>query len=293
MKSKFPLFQGAAACVAAFLTILPATAQNVDCAAVAERVATAVKANPAEVLTIVEDAMVAYEQCACEVVSAAIQNSGGTAETVKQIVLVAVQNAETQAPAIAECAVGAAPEHAEAVRLAFAEAFNGKRAPVAATASGAAATTAKPTPAAAAAAERTQVPTSTAGEAPVHEAPVQVWSGKDVVVDTTGSNAPVYGDPSYDNSGKAPVYAPGHAPAPAASGEYFGAAPLTMSNAFLIPPVSASAVIIDDDDDDDDEEVRVIIKERTVTKTNTRTNTVIRTVPRTIIRTVPVSPTSP
>jgi hypothetical protein len=265
MKSKFSLIQSATACVVAFLTIFPATAQNVDCAAVAERVATAVKANPDEVLTIVEDAMVAYEQCACEVVSAAIKNSGGGADMVKQIVLVAVQHAETQAPAIAECAVGAAPEHAEAVRLAFAEAFNGKEAPAVATATGPAATTMKKV--ASAPAERTEVPTSAVGEAPVQE-----WSGKDVVVDTTGSKAPVYGDPSYDDAGKAPVYAPA---------EYFGAAPLAMSNAFLIPPVSASAVIIDDDN----KEVRVVFKERTVTKTNFRTNTVIRT--------VPVSPTAP
>ena len=279
MKLKFSLLQSAVASVAVGLTILPATAQNVDCAAVAERVATAVKANPDDVLTIVEDAMVAYEQCACEVVSAAIQNSGGSAETVKQIVLVAVQNAETQAPAIAECAVGAAPEHAEAVRLAFAEAFNGKEAPVAQAASGAAATTTKkaapePTPSPG---ERSEIPTSTPTEVPVQE-----WSGKDVVVDTTGSKAPVYGDPSYDVGAKAPVYTPTDAP----SQEYFGAAPLTMSNAFLIPPVSASAVIIDDDDE---EEVRVVIKERTVT----RNRTVIRTVPRPVIRTVPVSPTSP
>lgn len=272
MKSKFTLVQSAAACVAAILTILPATAQNVDCAAVAERVATAVKANPNEVLTIVEDAMVAYEQCACEVVSAAIQNSGGSAETVKQIVLVAVQIAETQAPAIAECAVGAAPEHAEAVRLAFAEAFNGEEAPVATAASGAAATITKK--ATTAPAERTEIPTTTTAPS---EAPVQEWSGEDVVVDTTGSKAPVYGDPSYDDGGKAPIYTPTEAPA-----EYFGAAPLVMSDVFLIPPVSASAFIID-------EEVRVIYRDRKVTKTKT----VIRTVPRTVIRIVPVSPTSP
>jgi hypothetical protein len=286
MKSKFLLFQKTFGCVAAFLILLSAQAQNIDCAAVGQRVAAAVKANPSDVLTIVEDAMVAYEQCACEVVTAAIEHSNASADTVKQIVLVAVRNAETQAPAIAECAVGAAPEHADAVRLAFSEAFNGKEAPVAAAASGAAATTT----------QRREIVTEPSYQVSSDEtaAPVQEWSGKDVVVDTTASNAAVYGDPSYDEGivdyGKAPIYIPEKNPVPAVATEYFGAAPLTLGNAFLIPPVSASAIIINDDDD---EEVREVIKEHTVTRTRTRTNTVTRFVPRVVTKIVPVSPTSP
>lgn len=273
MKSKLLSLRGlAASSVAVVLMTVPASAQKIDCAEVAERVSAAVKANPDQVLTIVEDALVAYEQCACEVVSSAITNSGGSAETVKQIVLVAVQNAETQAPAIAECAVGAAPEHAEAVRIAFAEAFNGKEAPAPVKATGAAAT---------ARSERTEVATATsADEAPGEQTAVREWDGKNVVVaDSMSGKEPIYGDSGY--SGKAPVYAPD---APAAyQSEYFGAAPLTIGNAFLIPPVSASAIIINDDEP----EVRIVFRDRKVIRTTTRF------VPRTVIRTVPVSPTAP
>lgn len=268
---------GAVALAGVILLAQPLQAQGIDCAAVGERVSTAVKANPDQVLTVVEDALVAYAECACEVVTAAINSSNGTADTVKQIVLVAVQSAQTEAPAIAECAVAAAPEHAEAVRLAFAEAFNGKEAP----AVSAAAATVDPRPVTPEAATTTSTETATTTyREPVvtasEDAATEWTSGKDVVVDTLGGKDVVYGDPGYsdDYSSKAPVYDP--PPAPAA----FGAAPLTLSSAFLIPPVSASPIIVD--------EPEVIIKEVIRYKTRVRT----KFVPRTVIRTVPVSPTS-
>jgi hypothetical protein len=272
---RLSLFQSVAASVALIVLPMSASAQGVDCAAVGERVAAAVEANPGQVLIVVEDALVAYENCACEIVGAAIRNSDGSAETVKQIVLVAVQNAQTQAPAIAECAVGAAPQHADAVRIAFAEAFNGKEAPVIAEAT--AATESVDTTQAVASETRTPIETTT-------EAPVQEWGGDEVVADTTvGGKAPIYGDPGYSPdpySGKEPVYAP-KAPIPAPVEEYFTPAPITIGNAFLIPPVSAGPIIID--------EPEVIIEEVEVIRERTRT----RFVPRTVIRTVPVSPTSP
>ena len=280
------IFLGTVACAVATSMATPLQAQGIDCAAVGERVATAVKANPDQVLTVVEDALVAYEECACEVVSAAIKNSNGSAATVKQIVLVAVQNAQTQAPAIAECAVGAAPQHAESVRVAFAEAFNGKEAPaVKAAVAEAKSTETKSSPEVA---TTERAPVTTASE----RAATQEWSGKEATSDTLGGKEVVYGDPGYsdDYSSKAPVYdQPVLASADSDSG-YFGAVPLTLGNAFLIPPVSASPII-------QDKEIEVVIKEVEVVRTRTVSRPVTqvqtRFVPRTVIRTVPVSPTAP
>jgi len=282
------IFMGAVACALAASMATPVQAQGIDCAAVGERVATAVKANPDQVLTVVEDALVAYEECACEVVSAAIKNSNGSAATVKQIVLVAVQNAQTQAPAIAECAVGAAPQHAESVRLAFAEAFNGIEAPAVKAAVVEAETTEQPgeQPMSPEAATTERAVVATAAD----RAAAQEWSGKEVVTDTLSGKEVVYGDPGYsdDYSGKAPVY---DQPTLASSDSgYFGAAPLTLGNAFLIPPVSASPII-----QDKEIVIKEVIKTKTVTRTVSRPVTQVQTrfVPRTVIRTVPVSPTAP
>ena len=281
---------GAVACAVAAFMATPLQAQGIDCAAVGERVATAVKANPDQVLTVVEDALVAYEDCACEVVSAAIKNSNGSADTVKQIVLVAVQNAQTQAPAIAECAVAAAPQHAESVRVAFAEAFNGKEAPAVkaavaeaeATETKAAETKASPE---AATTERASVASAS------ERAAAQEWTDSEVTTDTLGGKEVVYGDPGYstdDYSSKAPVY---DQPALASSDSgYFGAAPLTLGNAFLIPPVSASPII-----QDKEVVIKEVVRTKTVRRTVTRPVTQVQTrfVPRTVIRRVPVSPTAP
>ncbi len=277
---------GAVACAVAAFMATPLQAQGIDCAAVGERVATAVKANPDQVLTVVEDALVAYEECACEVVSSAIKNSNGSAATVKQIVLVAVQNAQTQAPAIAECAVAAAPQHAESVRVAFAEAFNGKEAPAVEAAVAEAETPERTASPEAATTERTAVATAP------ERAAAQEWNGKEVTTDTLGGKEVVYGDPGYsdDYSSKAPVY---DQPALAsADSGYFGAAPLTLGNAFLIPPVSASPII-----QDKEIVIKEVIRTKTVNRTVNRSVPVIRVqtrfVPRTVIREVPVSPTAP
>ena len=278
------IFLGAVACAVFVAMATSLQAQGIDCAAVGERVATAVKANPDQVLTVVEDALVAYEECACEVVSAAIKNSNGSAATVKQIVLVAVQNAQTQAPAIAECAVAAAPQHAESVRVAFAEAFNGKEAPAVEAAVAEAKTTERVASPEAATTERT--PVATASE----RAAAQEWSGKEVTSDTLGGKEVVYGDPGYsdDYSAKAPVY---EQPVLAsADSDYFGATPLTLGNAFLIPPVSASPII-----QDKEIVIKEVFRTKTVTRTVSRPVTRVETrfVPRTVIRRVPVSPTAP
>lgn len=84
-------------CVSAFAT---------DCAKVAAQVRTAIEQDPAKVLVIVEDAMVANESCACEIVKAALNSSNANTDLARQIVLTATNVAPNLANLIAECARG-------------------------------------------------------------------------------------------------------------------------------------------------------------------------------------------
>lgn len=74
------------------------------CDKVFEEVRAAVELEPQKILVIVEDAMVANESCACEIVKAAILGSKANSELTKQIVLTATHVAPKMAPLIAECA---------------------------------------------------------------------------------------------------------------------------------------------------------------------------------------------
>lgn len=98
-----------------------------DCRVAAEAVRTEIEAAPGEVLTIVEDALVAHPGCVCEVVKAAVSLTKADPVTVQKIVFVAVKAMPENAPAIAECAVSAAPDQADAVRAAFAQAFEDQK----------------------------------------------------------------------------------------------------------------------------------------------------------------------
>lgn len=97
---------------------------DIDCGPVIENFRQNVESAPSHVLTLLEDALIANGgHCVPAFVQTAIEASGADSETVKKIVFVAVTNAQSQAPQIAESAVSAAPKHADAVREAFAEAF--------------------------------------------------------------------------------------------------------------------------------------------------------------------------
>ena len=65
--------------------------------------------DPPKVLVIVEDAMVANETCACEIVKGAILGSKANSDLTKQIVLTATHIAPKMAPLIAECAGAISP----------------------------------------------------------------------------------------------------------------------------------------------------------------------------------------
>lgn len=98
---------------------------EIDCRPVIEQFRQNVQKAPTHVLTLLEDALIANGgHCVPQFVQAAIEASAADAKTVKKIVFVAITNAQAQAPQIAESAVSASPQHADAVREAFAEAFD-------------------------------------------------------------------------------------------------------------------------------------------------------------------------
>jgi len=89
---------------AGFLTGAPLRAANCD--KVAADVRAAIEAYPSKVLVIVEDAMVANEACACEIVKTAISASKANPDLARQIVLTATNVAPNLTQLIAECARG-------------------------------------------------------------------------------------------------------------------------------------------------------------------------------------------
>jgi hypothetical protein len=83
----------------------PAQAGDITrCDKLFEQVRAAVEKEPQKILIIVEDAMVANEACACEIVKGAILGSHASPELRRQIVLAATHVAPNMGPVIAECA---------------------------------------------------------------------------------------------------------------------------------------------------------------------------------------------
>jgi hypothetical protein len=76
------------------------------CDKVAADVRAAIEVNPSKVLVIVEDAMIANEACACEIVKTALITSKANADLARQIVLTATNVAPNLTHLIAECARG-------------------------------------------------------------------------------------------------------------------------------------------------------------------------------------------
>lgn len=75
-----------------------------SCDKIAADVRAAIAATPSRVLIIVEDAMIANEGCACEIVKAAILASNANPELSRQIALTASNVAPNLSKVISECA---------------------------------------------------------------------------------------------------------------------------------------------------------------------------------------------
>lgn len=79
------------------------------CDKIAQDVRESVTKEPSKVLMIVEDALVINENCACEIVKAAITASKADKAMAKQIVQTAVAVAPKMSPVIMECANAVSP----------------------------------------------------------------------------------------------------------------------------------------------------------------------------------------
>lgn len=79
------------------------------CDKISADVREAISKDPAKVLMIVEDALVINENCACEIIKAAIMATSTDEASVMQIVQTALAVAPKMSAIIAECATAAAP----------------------------------------------------------------------------------------------------------------------------------------------------------------------------------------
>lgn len=99
-----------AACSAALLSAAPAMAD--DCQPVIERIASTAarsKADPIELLKLVDIEVTAYPGCSCEIVKAAILGTDCDDAIVGYVVETAIHAAPDQMRLIAQCAIATAP----------------------------------------------------------------------------------------------------------------------------------------------------------------------------------------
>ena len=271
---------------------------DVDCDSVAERVRVAIETKPDNVLTIVEDALVAYNGCVGAIVRTAITTKEADADMVKQIVMVAATASNQDSKEIAEAAVEAAPNHADAVRAAFAEVKKDEKPVAAIPAATTRETKAKPVvQSTTEVAGRSESGSPAAAPEPETDKIVVADDGGKTVVGESGkvvigdSGKGVISDYDYDySSGKGlmvdpyavnqPGVDPGvggsqgsHSSLSGQEFNYYGAA--DISGIYLIPPVASAPPV------EKEVEERIVVRRRFVSK------------PRTIIRSVPMSPTSP
>jgi len=117
MKTSFP------AVIAAILGLAatPLSAEPADCLQVALTVKQEIKAAPAKFLEIVEKQVAANEDCACEIVKAAIQATDADEESVARIVEVAATTAPEKMRLIAQCAMAVAPDALAGVQAVLAK----------------------------------------------------------------------------------------------------------------------------------------------------------------------------
>ena len=96
--------------MASLLSAAPSSgAETASCDKVSTDLKAAIEREPKKVLVFIEDAMVANESCACEIVKTAVQASKADGDLLKQIVLTATNVAPKMSAKIAECAGMAAP----------------------------------------------------------------------------------------------------------------------------------------------------------------------------------------
>jgi hypothetical protein len=254
-----------------------AIGQQADCRAVAAEVQALIKGAPAMTLTVVEDALVANPNCVCEIVTTAIAASNADAAMVKRIVYTAVTTTQQHAPAIAECAVAAAPAYADAVRAAFAEAFedDARKDPKKKPAQVASNQNTQPKPQQAKPQQQTAPPQQQMAQqqtaprqsvtAPAETATLYSYDGGKMVVSEVSGKEVVEYQPAYAYDPKGIAASESYVePAVPGSDTQFGdwtstlfhGPPMALTGLYLVPPVASAPPFDPEVEEKDDDEPR-------------------------------------
>ena len=127
----FPNTRSTASLTAVIALAITVRAGDVTrCDKIFDEVRLAVMAEPAKVLVIVEDAMVANEPCACEIVKGAIVGSKADADLARQIALTAIHISPRMAAVVQDCASALVPVSVPVPDVPISGAADGKGAAV-------------------------------------------------------------------------------------------------------------------------------------------------------------------
>ncbi|MFK7851176.1 MAG: hypothetical protein AB8D78_09385 [Akkermansiaceae bacterium] len=109
----------ATAAIALGVAFSHAQDEAIDCDNLAASVASAITADPSEVLNVISEQMALFPGCACETVKAAINASDASNDLVGEIVYASVMAAPDQWELIGQCALAAAPDAAAEINAAL------------------------------------------------------------------------------------------------------------------------------------------------------------------------------
>ena len=103
--------------------VSPLRAQETPCPTIGKEIAAQIETAPGKILEIVHKALLAHEDCACDIITAAIRASGTDRRLIQDIVFTATSASIESAVTIAECAVAVAPFAAKEITMALEDAF--------------------------------------------------------------------------------------------------------------------------------------------------------------------------
>ena len=92
---------------------------DTDCAPIAKDVSAQITKDPSITLKVLTEALEKNEECACEIVQAAIKASKADSEAVGQIVEAAITTSTSMANTIVECATAVAPDAIDEIEAAY------------------------------------------------------------------------------------------------------------------------------------------------------------------------------
>jgi hypothetical protein len=120
MKNRLLICSLAATLLAGITPALSAEPKTaVKCTEVIAKLESEIAKDPSRVLLAMEDALLANDSCACEIIKATITVSRADAKLVGEIVAAAINATPTVASTIGECALAAAPQASSEIKTAL------------------------------------------------------------------------------------------------------------------------------------------------------------------------------